>query len=126
MLDAAILKRLGRFDRVVAFHTPSRDLSADYLRHLSRGAFDPESLETITGEAEGLSFAQLRESYIFAGHLTIEAGASVLIEHLQAGFVAVRNQSSATKHSAEVCNVGFTAKGILEFVRGGWKSIFGR
>lgn len=37
MLDAAILKRPGRFDRVVGFRPPNRNLCVDYLHLLSRG-----------------------------------------------------------------------------------------
>ena len=32
LLDAAILKRLGRFDRVVSFRPPERDLCVDTLK----------------------------------------------------------------------------------------------
>jgi hypothetical protein len=84
-LDAAILKRPGRFDRVVAFHPPDRRLCAGYLHHLSRGALDPTSLKSIACEAEGLSFAQLRESYILAGQLAYETCSQVRIEHLRSG-----------------------------------------
>lgn len=83
MLDAAILKRPGRFDRVVGFRPPTRDLCAGYLHRLSRGVFDPASLESISSDAEGLSFAQLREGYILAGQLAYESRSEVRIEHLR-------------------------------------------
>jgi len=47
------------------------NLRADYLHHLSRGAFDSESLKSIATYADGLSFAQLRESYILAAQLVM-------------------------------------------------------
>lgn len=101
-LDAAILKRPGRFDRVVAFRAPSRDLCADYLRQLSRGAFDPESLKTIAGDAVGLSFAQLRESYILAGQLAFDSCSVFSLEHLRAGLNIVRHDITGVN-----CGVGF-------------------
>jgi ATP-dependent 26S proteasome regulatory subunit len=85
MLDGAILKRPGRFDRVVGFRPPDRKLCASYLDRLSREAFDTASLASIAGEAEGLSFAQLREAYIFAGQLAYDSCSHVGIEHLRAG-----------------------------------------
>jgi len=83
MLDAAILKRPGRFDRVVAFRPPDRDLCVGYLHRLSRGELDPASLKSVACDAEGLSFAQLRESYILAGQLAYESHSLVRIEHLR-------------------------------------------
>ena len=102
MLDAAILKRPGRFDRVVAFRSPSRDLCADYLHHLSRGAFAPESLNAIAGEAEGLSFAQLRECYILAGQLAYESCSHIGIEHVRSSLKLVGREMAGV-HST----VGF-------------------
>jgi ATP-dependent 26S proteasome regulatory subunit len=66
-LDPSILKRPGRFDRVVPFSKPDERLCAEYLDRLSRSAFNGESPASIVAEAVGLSFAQLRESYILAG-----------------------------------------------------------
>jgi hypothetical protein len=106
MLDGAILKRPGRFDRVVAFRPPEPALAAHYLRHLSRGAFDLPSLRSITGEATGLSFAQLRESYILAGQLAFDSQSKVGIEHLRAGVQTFRQQMTAVK-SAGVSATGF-------------------
>jgi ATP-dependent 26S proteasome regulatory subunit len=63
MLDAAILKRPGRFERVFAFHPPNRNLRVDYLHRLSRGKLEmqEQELRSAAPEADGFSFAQLRE-----------------------------------------------------------------
>jgi SpoVK/Ycf46/Vps4 family AAA+-type ATPase len=37
MLDATILKRPRRFDRVIPFRPPDSDLRADYLHGVTRG-----------------------------------------------------------------------------------------
>jgi len=70
-LDTAILKRPGRFDRVVPFRPPDRDLSAYYLHRLSRGRLKVQELRSAAPEADEFSFAQLRESYIMAGSLRL-------------------------------------------------------
>jgi ATP-dependent 26S proteasome regulatory subunit len=67
-LDAAVLKRPGRFDRVVQFRNPDADLRREYYRRLSpilRG----EKFETAILQTEGFSFAQLRETYILGAQL---------------------------------------------------------
>jgi len=77
-----LLKRLGRFDRVVAFRPPNRELCADYLYRLSRGRLNVQELRGAVLEADGLSFAQLRESYIIAGKLAFDSERPVSVEHL--------------------------------------------
>ena len=106
-LDAAILKRPGRFDRVVAFRTPERILCAEYLYHLSRGVLDPESLKAIVEEAEGMSFAQIREGYILAGQLAFDSGSTVGIEHVQAGIRALICQINSAKSAGRMTGTGF-------------------
>jgi ATPase family associated with various cellular activities (AAA)/Ankyrin repeats (many copies)/Ankyrin repeats (3 copies) len=69
MLDAAILKRPGRFDRVIPFRPPDNDLRAGYLHLLTRGRLTLQELRAAVLESDGFSFAQLRESYIIAGQL---------------------------------------------------------
>ncbi len=106
-LDAAILKRPGRFDRVVAFNLPDRDLCADYFRQIGRGTFDPASLTSIAREAEGLSFAQLRESYILAGQLASDSQSSIDMQHLREGLNSVRSQMRDIKWSRALTKTGF-------------------
>jgi hypothetical protein len=109
LLDAAILKRPGRFDRVIGFHPPNQELCAHYLYRLSRGTLGPEELRSAVLEADGLSFAQLRESYILAGQLAFDSGRpDVGIEHLRTGIDAVRGQITAVKWTAgALTKVGF-------------------
>lgn len=106
-LDATILKRPVRFDRVISFRPPDSDLRAEYLRRLTREAFSDEALKTVAAISDGLSFAQLRESYILAGQLAIDSGRPDFgIEHLRTGIDAVRGQTTAVK-CADGSKVGF-------------------
>ena len=64
-LDPAILKRPGRFDRVVAFPNPNPALRTKYLRKLNPN-IGLEDLNGAVADCDGFSFAQLREAYILA------------------------------------------------------------
>jgi AAA+ superfamily predicted ATPase len=66
VLDPAILKRPGRFDRVIKFENPDRTLRIEYfLRRLPE--MSQKQLKEIAEVTEGFSFAQLQEVYIAAG-----------------------------------------------------------
>ena len=77
-LDPAILKRPGRFDRVVQFRNPDADLRREYHQRLSptlRG----EQVEVAIENTEGFSFAQLRETYILGAQSAFEPGREVMV-----------------------------------------------
>jgi SpoVK/Ycf46/Vps4 family AAA+-type ATPase len=71
ILDAAILRRPGRFDRVVGFQNPSAELRERYLCQMNAALRSEELSECIRTTA-GFSFAQLRETYILAGQIALE------------------------------------------------------
>jgi len=75
-LDAAILKRPGRFDRVVQFRNPDEELRREYYRR-----FNPilagEQFEIAINRTEGFSFAQLRETYILGAQSAFENGREI-------------------------------------------------
>ncbi len=77
-LDPAILKRPGRFDRVVWFRNPDAELRREYYRRLnpmlSRDEFEAAIMKT-----EGFSFAQLRETYIMGAQSAFEHGREVTV-----------------------------------------------
>jgi hypothetical protein len=75
-LDAAILKRPGRFDRVVQFRNPDADLRRQYYLRLSP-ALAGEPFEVAIEKTEGFSFAQLRETYILGAQSAFEHGREV-------------------------------------------------
>ena len=75
-LDAAILKRPGRFDRVVQFRNPDAHLRREYYRRLSP-ELTGERFESVINKTEGFSFAQLRETYILGAQSAFEHGREI-------------------------------------------------
>jgi cell division protease FtsH len=76
VLDTAILRRPGRFDRVVEFPNPAADLRQKYLaRKLCTLAID--DMQACVDRTDGFSFAQLQESYILAGQLAYDENRDV-------------------------------------------------
>jgi AAA+ superfamily predicted ATPase len=75
-LDPAILKRPGRFDRVVQFPNPDPDLRREYYQRLSP-ALTGDEFEIAIEQTEGFSFAQLRETYILGAQSAFEHGRDI-------------------------------------------------
>lgn len=73
-LDRAILKRPGRFDRVVCFGNPDTELRRRYFRQKARH-LDEGVIAEIADRTEAFSFAQLQETFILAGGSAYERGA---------------------------------------------------
>jgi SpoVK/Ycf46/Vps4 family AAA+-type ATPase len=71
ILDKAILKRPGRFDRVVLFDNPDVETRLKY--YLKKAPYlSSKELEPVADTTIGFSFAQLQETYILAGQLAFE------------------------------------------------------
>jgi len=77
-LDAAILKRPGRFDRVVQFRNPDAALRREYYRRLSP-VLKGDKFELAIEQTEGFSFAQLRETYILGAQSSFEHGQEITV-----------------------------------------------
>jgi hypothetical protein len=93
-LDPAILKRPGRFDRVVGFKTPSSALRRQYWLKLNPGLVG-SAFDTALRGSEDFSFAQLRESYILAAQIAYDEARAVNDKDLLA---AVGIQQSGEVH----------------------------
>lgn len=107
-LDPAILRRPGRFDRVVPFRPPAASLRHEYFRRLSVRPFDEETLARAASEADGFSFAQLREGYILAGQLAFgREGEEVRPEDLLEGIRMVRVEAQTVGSRLDGRGVGF-------------------
>jgi hypothetical protein len=89
ILDPAILRRPGRFDRVVHFPNPGSDLRCEYFQRLNP-TFAPDDLGAVTQESTGFSFAQLRETYVMAGQRAFERNDEIQADDLLSGIRSLR------------------------------------
>jgi len=103
-LDPAILKRPGRFDRVVQFRNPDADLRREYYRRL-HPILSGDEFEAAIDKTEGFSFAQLRETYILGAQSAFEHGREVRVADV---IEAIELQSAgAYDLKASVTALGF-------------------
>jgi len=105
-LDPAILRRPGRFDRVVEFPAPDGGLRADYFRKFVSNLSQAE-LQDCVERSAGLSFAQLREAYILAGQLAYERGEEVSGRELKSALCTIGQGMAAVAPPKP--GVGFSA-----------------
>jgi len=94
ILDPAILRRPGRFDRVVHFPNPTRDLRQEYFSRFDPN-LSPGTLKELSAKSGGLSFAQLRETYIMAGQRAFERQAEISREDLLSAIASLRESTLA-------------------------------
>jgi ATPase family associated with various cellular activities (AAA) len=94
ILDPAILRRPGRFDRVVHFPNPTRDLRQEYFSRFDPN-LSPGTLKELSAKSGGLSFAQLRETYIMAGQLAFERQGEISREDLLSAIASLRESTLA-------------------------------
>jgi hypothetical protein len=88
-LDPAILRRPGRFDRVIHFGNPTRKLREQYLIKM-RLNLDPAALSQAVTNSRGFSFAQLREAVILAAQFSDERKSEVNPDDLLRGVAVLR------------------------------------
>src|SRR5271169_1115684 len=105
-LDPAILRRPGRFDRVVEFPAPDGELRAKYFRKFISNLSQAELQDSVE-RSEGLSFAQLREVYILAGQRAYEKGGEVSGNQLNHAIRSLHKGISAVAEPKG--RVGFSA-----------------
>jgi hypothetical protein len=92
LLDPAILRRPGRFDRVVHFPNPTFSLRREYFCRMY-AKFAAANLDSVVSDSDGFSFAQLREAYIMAGQLAFEGNREICMKDLSSGVRSLRETS---------------------------------
>lgn len=98
LLDPAILRRPGRFDRVVHFPNPDAALRLEYFRRLNSELADGQ-LQSSAEVSEGFSFAQLREAYVIAGQFAFDRSGEVTEDDLLTGIRSLRQgMVSSARH----------------------------
>ncbi len=111
VLDAAILRRPGRFDRVVALPAPDRELRLRYFRKFN-SHLDEETLFRAAEDSHGFSFAQLKEAYILAGQRAFVRKSPVTGNDLLEGIRALRGgMSLVSDHKRKVGFVESSLRG---------------
>jgi ATP-dependent 26S proteasome regulatory subunit len=105
--DPALLKRPGRFDRLVPFPPPSPATRVEYLRRLTGGQPEQGFLATARDESDRLSFAQIREAYILAGQAALRRGRDIELEDLLDGLRRVRGEANCVRSKVDGTAVGF-------------------
>jgi SpoVK/Ycf46/Vps4 family AAA+-type ATPase len=88
-LDPAILRRPGRFDRVVRFGNPNRQLREQYISKMKLH-LDQAALSHAVANSRGFSFAQLREAVILSAQFADERNAEVEGPDLLRGIEVLR------------------------------------
>jgi hypothetical protein len=77
-LDPAIVKRPGRFDRVVRFRNPDASLRRQYYLRLNP-ILTGDEFEIAIEKTNGFSFAHLRETYIMGAQSAFEQARDVTV-----------------------------------------------
>ena len=104
ILDPAILRRPGRFDRVVHFPNPSSALRHEYFCRM-HDKFVAANLDSVVSDSEGFSFAQLREAYIMAGQPAFEANREILVKDLSSGVRSLRETLQLSNRREQPCRI---------------------
>ena len=101
VLDPAILRRPGRFDRVVHFANPDEELRLEYFRRMNSGLGDDQLRQPVDA-SNGFSFAQLREAYVMAGQFAFERSGEVTENDLLTSIRSLREgmMSSARREGS--------------------------
>lgn len=103
ILDPAILRRPGRFDRVVHFPNPSAQLRREYFLRMQ--VFRAIDLDEVVTNSEGFSFAFLRETYIMAGQRAFEHRRDIVFTDLE--FAVEVLKKSMRQSSRQPTQAGF-------------------
>ena len=106
ILDPAILRRPGRFDRVVHFANPSAALRRQYFQRMHHGLSSID-LDDAVLQSDGFSFAFLREAYILAGQRAFEDCRDIRVEDLELAVNLLRDTMRQTSRPA--AQAGFKA-----------------
>jgi ATP-dependent 26S proteasome regulatory subunit len=109
-LAPAILRRPGRFDRVVRFPSPNENLRREYFKKMKLN-LEFATLDRPVADSAGFSFAQLRESVILAAQFAFERDDNIRSEDLLRGVHVLRETMAHS--SAPMNQAGFapSAKG---------------
>ncbi len=105
-LDDSILRRPGRFDRVVEFPLPNAVLRHRYLSKLCPGL----DVTPCAAASERMSFAQLREVWLLASQLAFASSGDLTALDLEGALAQIQREQSGASRS----RIGFLRTGLPE------------
>jgi transitional endoplasmic reticulum ATPase len=106
-LDAAILRRPGRFDRAVLFQKPTTEIRRKYLARLAGNVLGKETLDWAAHQTNQMSFAQLREIYILAGETAFRTKTQIDQTGLAQAIQVVRDEAARAGQRTDARGVGY-------------------
>lgn len=108
-LDPAILRRPGRFDRVVAFPNPTAELRVQFFHKLNPSLAESD-LQRAAAESGNFSFALLREAYVLAGQYAYEAGSDIGPAELVKAIAELRQSMKMSGRTSSEVGFGTTQR----------------
>jgi SpoVK/Ycf46/Vps4 family AAA+-type ATPase len=112
-LDAALLQRPHRFDRVFVLHSPGAELRRRYLRTKAQIPLRGEELEELVRQTEGLSFAYLQELVVSAHYAAAFANEPLRFRHYRE---AARQVARQRERGEALERSGLVWKGRVGFL----------
>ena len=106
LLDPAILRRPGRFDRSICFPNPSEALRLEYYERLDV-KWPSGQAQSAARLSDGLSFAQLKESYILGAQHAFGEQRDLIGADIIRGLITLKNSYERSSRAQHVA--GFTA-----------------
>jgi len=115
-LDPALLKRPGRFDRVVEFKSPEEIERTEYFGRRSNITLTPDEVAAVVAATDGFTFAQLRESYIMGGQSAFAASnfdphVKITFDRLMQGVENIKKSMASVSKYQFKKTAGFKDKG---------------
>jgi len=112
-LDAALLQRPHRFDRVFVLGPPAAELRRRYLRERAQIPLEEEELEELVRRTEGLSFAYLQELIVSAHYAAAFTGEPLGFGHYRE---ATRRVSRQRRQGEALERLGLKPKRSVGFL----------
>jgi len=105
--DRALVRRPGRFDRVIEFGLPKEEERREFLRRRLSGILSADSVIRLARQTSGFSFAQMKEAHVIAGQLAFDRGEEITAADLGNAVNQVKVGLAGLKQSISGNCIGF-------------------
>lgn len=106
-IDAAVLRRPSRFDRVWLIDHPDAVCRRTYLSRLFEGYLAPGHLEELARRTDEFSMAYLKELYLSSAHRAAQEGREIELDLVLCVLETLRRQMRAASDAYDVQTIGF-------------------